>query len=373
MAIEECPRSRFLELPQEVRDLIYSFAFDETLSPPPEYREFLDDKEVSPSPEPSVFGIDVKPSPFKTHYPSTPPRPAWYALLLCCRQTAADVREYFTSKSCHSDDTATLTLTLTSTTAKAFWTSLPTTTRNLQINLLVTHFFDAALLHPYPSPKDNIALHTIFNLLKRYLTRGPHLAHPSKLPEPTRPSLESVTIKVAPAWKEEDMAFMYGNPAEQLGVVKGVLRGWVEGFCASAAVLGGVGRVEVEGVGEWVVTGDVWDEEVVTPASFYDTFIDIYYFFLHGTTYTILTTLSTTPSNKPDHPSKMFTTPTSDVSDELIAAQQIKLKETQQTINDGFEAAYESLREWQNTMAVAKVEEAEANEKREAELDARGC
>lgn len=45
--------------------------------------------------------------------------------------------------------------------------------------------------------------------------------------------------------------------------------------------------------------------------------------------------------------------------DELIAQQQLKLKDAQKAINAGFEQAYETLRSYQNQIAVAKVAEAE--------------
>ncbi|KAK4503474.1 hypothetical protein PRZ48_004389 [Zasmidium cellare] len=337
MMIEQ--QSPFLALPQEVRDLIYGFAFDETLSPPTQFKEFVDDKELTP---------ETPPSAFRTLYPSTPPRPAWYALLLTCRQTAADVREYFASAGC-SDDTASLTVTLTSTTATTIWTALPTASpQNLEIELLLTHPFDARLLHPYPSAKDNLALRSIFNVLKRYITRGPFLPRPTPLASPN--SLETVRISVQPAWKEEDMAFFFGNPAEQFRVVVEGLKGWIA-------------------------------------ASLCDKLVNKHHFFSSRPTKTQpepSTTKTQThptktkfhhhPLNKPTvrltpPPSKMSSSskPTSAVYDELIATQQIKLKEAQKTIDAGFESAYATLRKYQNKMAVLKVEEAEENKKREEE------
>lgn len=282
MAIEQC-QSQFLALPQEVRDLIYSFTFGEMLPPPTEFKEFVDDREVSTATLPSVFGIDVQPIPFKIHYPSTAPTPSWYSLSMCCARTANDIREYFSSKAKHTanirneNNTAILTLALTSTTATPTWSYLPTARpSNLHVDLQVTHMFDSALLTPYPSQKDNRALRTLFNILRRCILNGPHLARPSPLSAPIQ--VDTMTISVSPAWKFEDMQFYFGNPKEQLGFVVEGLRAWLEGFCRSGVLLGKVNKVELichclegewnEGREQrwqwkWDVSGDVWDEEVV--------------------------------------------------------------------------------------------------------------
>lgn len=265
------PGSLFLALPQEIRDHIYFFAFDQTIPPPEQSKEFIDEKEVT---SPSVFGIDTHTPRFITHYPSSPPLPTWHNLLLCCRQTNQDARSYFASQSKTSDNpgNAVAEIHLTSTSATISFTSLPTPTpKNLQINLRLTHLFDAALT----GERDNRALRTIFDFLKRYLTHGAHLSRPSTLSTPLQ--LDLIEIDVAPAWDFEDMQFFFGNPKVQLLEIEANLSRWIAQLSRCGALEGRVGRIGLEcgclaqeedealrsTKGEWEVGVDPWDEETI--------------------------------------------------------------------------------------------------------------
>lgn len=271
-----CSKATFLDLPQEVRDIVYSFAFDETLAPPSEYKEFAGDVEVSTAP--SVFGIETQRQQFKIKYPSLPPRPTWYNLLLCCRRTARDVKEYFESQSKtptstnDEHDSAVLDLLLTSKSATLSWQNFPTPTpQTLKLKFRLTHLFDANLLSRVSSNQDNRTMRTLFHVLKRYILHGPHFVRSFPLPS-LRP-LSSVHIDIGPALSFEDMQFYFGNPRDQLKVaVVEVLTPWVERFVRCGVLDGKVGRVVVgsECLGEdggerreFGVCGDVWSEEDV--------------------------------------------------------------------------------------------------------------
>lgn len=256
--------SRLLSLPQELRDLIFTYALVETLSRPEHFIAYSRFYQRLSLPASAVQGQDR----YQYYCPIEAPKPTWFNLLLACKTTNRDVKNLRLSPSRESTG---LDLSVTSTTATASITSLPSnpsTIEDLRINIHLAHIWDQEIQSSDPA-KDNKILRSLFSVLRRYIVYGPHLSRYSPLPTPLR--LKNVILDVHPAFTAEEASYFFGNPTQQMGHVCGVLMAWLARLAKSGLLEGKVDRLKWRN--EWVtgeavelqyaVTCDIWDEAEV--------------------------------------------------------------------------------------------------------------
>jgi hypothetical protein len=135
----------------------------------------------------------------------------------------------------------------------------PDQIRTLDILIKADHMYHPAFMSNGPH---NAILTTVFEVVKRYIHRGPHFARPSPLKEPL--ALETVRITLAPPMPFEDMTYVYGFPAQQLETLFNEFKALMCRLCRSGLFFPAVRAFELSLVGnEWTrfpVTSNIWDE-----------------------------------------------------------------------------------------------------------------
>lgn len=161
--------SLFLELPRELRDLVYEFLVDERRKPPES-----PDNAGERAPCSST-------TPGSIVYESRSPKPAILQLKLCNRQIYTEVREILKTNVKSDTGPTTLDIMVKGSAIWPTWTVLPVTPRldpTIQINLRIFEATD------FGSEFSTGAYRALWSLLNRLIFRGPCLVHSKDLPRP---------------------------------------------------------------------------------------------------------------------------------------------------------------------------------------------
>ena len=241
--------SPFLELPRELRDIIFDYATGEHDDNTQERRLWY-----------LPFG--VKRWDWKVNHPVHAPTAAYRSLALCNCQLNQEIKQFVdrTAK-VNNNASAKLRLCMSYPDITPTWTHIPLPpehTPNLDLLVKIDHMYHPAYMTTGPH---NAILVTIFEHLKRYITYGPHLAKPSRLPKDLH--LDTVRITVAPPQPFEDMQYVYGFPQQQLETLYGDFKALTIRFARCGIPFGAIDAFEVrmEG-GQWEripVIADIWD------------------------------------------------------------------------------------------------------------------
>ncbi|KAK3686715.1 hypothetical protein LTR37_019552 [Vermiconidia calcicola] len=143
------------------------------------------------------------------------------------------------------------------------WTHVPMPPNKidkLEILVKVGHMYHPA----YMNRNHEMAIvRLVFEILRRYIHRGPHLARASPLQESLQ--LHTVEITLAPPRPLEEMTYVYGFPAQQLAILASGFRHVMQRLGRSGIVFGSMDffKVRLEG-SDWLlipVTSNIWDEQ----------------------------------------------------------------------------------------------------------------
>lgn len=136
----------------------------------------------------------------------------------------------------------------------------PSHLKDLNILIKADHMYHPAFMSRGPY---NAILTTVYETVKRYVHRGPHLARPSPLLNPLK--LDTVRVTLAPPLPFEEMTYVYGFPAQQLEALFDEFKGLMERLCRSGLMFTDVQAFEVRIVGREFeripVTSNLWDED----------------------------------------------------------------------------------------------------------------
>ena len=255
--------STFLDLPQEVRDLILEHAIseDESFS------------ELHPMPCECI----IKPLPnannvrwdWNCHYAPQSVSVSYLNLMLCNRQLNNEVRGFLEATQKHKGLQAKLTLMMGYPSVTPIWTRIPAPPcdiSDLDVLLKIGTMYHPGYIGVAPR---SAIVAAVFEILKRYIHRGPHLARPSALANQVK--LDNVRITLAPPHPFSEMTHIYGFPKQQLETLFNEFKSTMVRLGRSGIPYGSIGAFEVrmEG-GDWTripVTSNIWDEEDFVYAS----------------------------------------------------------------------------------------------------------
>ncbi|KAK5172570.1 uncharacterized protein LTR77_002690 [Saxophila tyrrhenica] len=249
--------SPLLLLPLELRNSIYEYVL---LHPP----EPDDDIEQSTSERrPKRITTRNDRWQWTMQYTSSPPTANYYNILRVNRQLHHEIKDFLRlQQALHGPQPAHITLLIDNPNITPSHISLPQTpTNTTTLDLLVKV---AQMYHPvYISrPPHNTLLLAIFEVLKTYFHRGPHLARPTPLSQKLH--LEKVRITIAPPQPLEEMTYVYGFPQGQLETLFEDFDWYLKKFARSGLAWGDVEGIEYRLMAkEWRSVGvrsDVWDE-----------------------------------------------------------------------------------------------------------------
>lgn len=247
---------QLLSLPQELRDLIYEFALSRGQ---PE----ADDSKQTPSYRSNRLPFNNARWEWDTHYPCRPPACAYLSLVQCNRQLHREVYDFVCKPHEEPEDnTAELSLVLSYPLLTSTWAFIPgplERIKNLEILVKVDHMYHPAYMTAGPH---NAILTAVFDVLKRYIHPGVHLAKPSELVEPLH--LDTVRITLAPPEPFEDMTHVYGFPAQQLESLFNEFKALMCSLGRSGLPFPHIDAFEVQVEGKdchrILVTSNIWDE-----------------------------------------------------------------------------------------------------------------
>ncbi|KAK3705802.1 hypothetical protein LTR37_013109 [Vermiconidia calcicola] len=189
--------------------------------------------------------------------------PAYLGLMKTNRQLNFEVKEYIRGISEEDRLPAKMTMVLAYPDVTPTWTHMPMPPNKidkLEILVKVDHMYHPAYMGQGPA---NAIARLVFEVLRRYLHRGPHLARATPLQEPLH--LHTVEITLAPPQPLEEMTYVYGFPAEQLRILAHELCDVMRRLGRSGIVFGSVDffKFRLEGH-DWrliPVTSRIWDEQ----------------------------------------------------------------------------------------------------------------
>ena len=247
--------SPLLQLPQELRDLIYDHLFTDEDTTASHDSNAIDRQLKHLTTRHDRWQWDI-------HYAIAAPRATYLDLIRTNRQIREEVTAYLAARYREKAPAACLAMIIDYPNVTPTWTYLPTHPSQI-VTLDITIKLDK-MYHPcfISRPPHNAILHAVFKVLKTYLSVGPHLAKATPLH--SRLHLETVRITLAPPQPLEDMTYIYGFPAQQLEVLYRDFRSYMARFARSTLPYGDIESFEIRYEGqEWerfAVTKEIWDE-----------------------------------------------------------------------------------------------------------------
>ena len=248
----------FLTLPRELRDSIFEYAISDSC------RE--DDKATSLRCKVKRLVTGNERWEWNIQYASKAPTSTYLSLTLCNRQLRYETKEFLEIVRGHQDAPAKMTLTMAYPDLTPQWDHIPgppDSTSALDILVKVDHMYHPAFM---THGAHNAILKSIFEMLKRYIHRGPHLARPSPLRQLLE--LDTARVTLAPPVPFEDMTYVYGFPAQQLETLFTEFLALMMRLARSGVPFGSISAFEVRLEGkDWhriPVTSNSWDEEDFT-------------------------------------------------------------------------------------------------------------
>lgn len=241
----------FLELPRELRDIIFDYATGE-------YEDNDQERRLWYLP----FGIDRW--DWRVHHQVQPPSAAYLSLALCNRQLNHEIKEYIhRSAKADNDASSKLRICMSYPDITPTWTHIPLPpeqTPNIDILVKIDHMYHPAYMTTGPH---NSILFTVFEHLKRYITYGPYLDKPSRLCKDLH--IRNVRITIAPPQPFADMTYVYGFPKQQLETLFYEFKLLIIRLSRSGIPYGAIDAFELRMEGgnreRFPVTSNVWDEE----------------------------------------------------------------------------------------------------------------
>jgi hypothetical protein len=144
--------------------------------------------------------------------------------------------------------------------ARQYVPGLPYQIKVLDIFIKADHMYHPAFMSRGPY---NAILTTVYETVKRYIHRGPHLARLSPLHHTLK--LDTVRVTLAPPMPFEEMTYVYGFPEQQLEILFDEFKGLMQRLCRSGLMFMDIGAFEIRLVEREYeripVTSNVWDEE----------------------------------------------------------------------------------------------------------------
>lgn len=254
-------RSLFLELPRELRDIIFEYATSEGNERADNAISRIDSR-TQRLPFGSFNAAPLRKWEWNVRYPSVAPISPCTSLSLCSRQLNDEINDFLNRRK-EDGMLSKLTLVLCYPDLTPTWTHYPAPphmTRTLDLLVKVDYMYHPVFIN---QGAHNAILYTVFEVLKRYIHRGPHLSKPSPLVEPLQ--LDVLRITVAPPMPFEDMTHVYGWPAQQLEDLFTQFKAVLCRFARSGIPFGSVGALEIRVERkEWhrfPVTSNIWNEE----------------------------------------------------------------------------------------------------------------
>ena len=242
--MERGQTSPLLNLPQEVRDLIYEYALTENNG------RTIDDQNTSAHRRVKRQATAHERWLWSIHYPATAPHSTYLSILSCNRQLRDEIREHVTQLQKARPPTAKLLLVMAYPDLWPSWHHVPgppDQIKTLDILVKVDHMYHPAFMTHGPH---NAILTTVFEIVKRFCYLGPHLARPSVLRQPLQ--LITVRITMAPPVPFEEMTHVYGFPKPQLEALFREFKMLLRRMCTSGILFDAVHTFEVRVVGsEW--------------------------------------------------------------------------------------------------------------------------
>lgn len=240
-----CPS---LSLPQELRDGIYEFALNTADGHVQDLREL-----------PSAS--TCRSAGWTLHLGDRAPTATFLSLMLCCRQLRVEVGQFL--RQCQGQ--AKLQIHASYPDMKTEWSFIqtpPEQLTELDISLKIGNLFDPRL--DYLEYED-VLFRPVFDILKRFIHSGPHLARTRPLSQPLE--LRTVRITIASATPVNEMTYVFASPAATLYMMFGRFNALLGRLARSGLLVGVIGAFEAKMEGdeeEWertAVSSDVWDEE----------------------------------------------------------------------------------------------------------------
>ena len=246
--------SCFLTLPRELRDLILEYALSDDDGP------LAEDHAASSTCRIKRQTTGNERWEWSIQYDSAAPRSVYLNILSCNKQLKTEIEE-LVSRSRDSLP-AKLMLVMAYPNLWPAWTNIPgppDQIKTLDILIKANHMYHPAFMSNGPH---NAILTTVFEVMKRYIHRGPHFARPSPLSRPL--TLDTVRITLAPPVPFEDMTYVYGFPAQQLEILFNEFKTLMRRLCRSGLFSPALESFELSLVGNEStcvnVTSNIWDE-----------------------------------------------------------------------------------------------------------------
>ena len=197
------------------------------------------------------------------YHATAAPFATYLNLMECNRQLASEIKDFIQRSKDHEPGPAKMEVIMDYPSITTKWTHIPgppEQTTTLAILVKVDHMYHPVFISQGPH---NAILTIVFELLNRYIHRGPHLIRRSALRQPLK--LEDVYITLAPPMPFEDMTFVYGFPEQQLESLFNEFQELMRRLGRSGIPFGSVRTFNVRMDGrDWhrmPVTSNVWDEE----------------------------------------------------------------------------------------------------------------
>lgn len=243
-----------LSLPQELRDSIIQYALTEDNCQSTEGQKTSSDRRIKRQ----ITGNERW--AWSVQHASQAPRCTYMSLLHCSKDLSREMNEYVSSV--REPLTAKLLLIMDYPDLWPIWHHLPGPPSHIKIlDILIKadHMYHPAFMSRGPY---NAILTTVYETVKRYIHRGPHLARPSPLHHSLK--LETVRVTLAPPVPFEEMTYVYGFPAQQLEALYEEFKGLMQRLCRSGLIFTAVKAFEIRLVGRdferFHVTSNIWDE-----------------------------------------------------------------------------------------------------------------
>jgi hypothetical protein len=248
METQHC--ASFLNLCQELRDIIYNYALD---------ADFLD---VHLQTQLKERTTRQQHDAWTVHYDKSPPAATFLSLLLTCRQMHHDLESYLCQKA-RCSSTAKLELKTAWPHMVPQWTSIPrppAQLTDLHITVKISNLFDPALSM---TDQHRILLRPIFEVLQRYVRYGPYMSRQQPLLQPLK--IGNVRIALFSAIPLDEMTWVFGNPGERLEMLHAQLKPLLARLARSGMVYGAVESFELsvndQEPERMPVTANMWNEE----------------------------------------------------------------------------------------------------------------
>ena len=244
-----------LALPRELRDSIFEYALAD------EDYQLTEDLKTPSNRRIKGQITGNERWAWSVQYASEAPRCTYLSLLCCNKQLKIEMQEY--ASRIRDPLSAKLLLVMEYPDLWPAWHHVPGAPS--QINVLdilikADHMYHPAFMSRGPY---NAILTTVYETVKRYIHRGPHLARPSPLHHPLK--LDTVRVTLAPPVPFEEMTYVYGFPAQQLEALFDEFKGLMQRLCRSGLMSMDVGAFEIRLVGREydriLVTSNIWDED----------------------------------------------------------------------------------------------------------------